>query len=159
MELSGDDIAGVVDLFGALTREELAEALAELAFKAGEEYETDRFVDDIEKAVESYHLVRVESETVDVSADTPLLVAGPGSFPTLPDNATDLVHILDVEERQVDRATAGLSVLDRFREDAAGAVDAADADRVDHLIDVSYELEAWADVDLRAEREHLDRTA
>lgn len=185
MDLTGDEIAGVVDLFGGLHREELGQALAELGYKREGSFEPAAFDADIEAAIDRYHLVRVgidafEAESpVDsdgsASTDTPeaadsstdtggtggtdtLLVAGPGAFPSLPEGATDLVHILDIEKRPVDRSVAGSEVLDRFREDAATAVDAADDEWVTHLIDVSYELEAWADVDLAAERDHLDAT-
>ncbi len=156
MELSGDELAGVVDLFGALTRAELGEALAELAYKQGEAYDPDGFATEIETAVDRYHLVELDAGLV---TDEPVLVAGPGAFPTLPAGAADLTHILDIDPRAVDRSTAGEAVLDRFRADAAAAVDAADPERVEHLVDVSYELEAWANVDLSAERDHLDRVA
>ena len=159
MDLTGDEIAGVVDLFGALTREELGEALAELAYKRGEEHAPDAFGDDIASAVESYHLVRIDPENADVGVNEPVVVPGPGAFPDLPEDAENLVHIMDIDEREVDREAAGEAVLDRFREDAASAVNADDEAWVDRLLDVSYELEAWADVDLSAEREHLDDVA
>jgi len=155
MEFSGDELAGVVDLFGALTPAELSEALAELAYRQDGEYDPEVFASDIEAAVESYHLVDLDGETAGTGES--VLVAGPGAFPALPPGAEDLTHILDIDPREVDRATAGEAVLDRFREDAAAAVEAEDSERVEHLLDVSYELEAWADVDLAAEREHLDR--
>jgi hypothetical protein len=156
MEVTGDELAGVVDLFGALTREELGEALAELAYKRREAYDTGGFADQIEAAIESYHLISVSSDNVSTDINSPVLVAGPGAFPVLPEGATDLVHILDIDQREVDRETAGRAVLDRFREDAAAAIETGDSSRIERLLDVSYELEAWAAVDLSAEREHLD---
>lgn len=155
MEFSGDELAGVVDLFGALTPAELRNALAELAYKADGEYEPDAFVERIDDALASYHLVAV-AEGVD-GVDDEVLVAGPGAFPTLPPEAGDLAHMLDIEERSVDRATAGVAVLDRFRSDAAAVVDEGDPARVERLLDVSYELESWTDVDLSEERALLDR--
>ncbi|ERH10911.1 MAG: hypothetical protein J07HX64_02690 [halophilic archaeon J07HX64] len=155
MDISGDELAGVVDLFGALTRNELGTGLAELAFKQREEYDPDGFGSDIETALKRYHLVELDTDTVD--SDESMLVPGPGAFPALPLGAADLLHILDIEHRDIDRATAGAATLDRFRADAAAAVDSGNPERVERLLDVSYELEAWADVDLSAEREHLDR--
>ena len=155
MDFSGDELAGVVDLFGALTRDELGTGLAELAFKQGEGYNPDGFGSDIERAVEGYHLVEPDVSLAGI--DDPVLVPGPGAFPALPPGAADLVHILDIEHREVDRARVGAATLDRFRADAAAAVDSGDPRRVERLLDVSYELEAWADVDLSAERDHLDR--
>lgn len=155
MDFSGDELAGVVDLFGALTRAELGEALAELAYKQGEPYDPDRFDDDIRAAVERYHLVELDAAAADLDIDEPALAPGPGAFPTLPPDGADLAHILDIETRVVDRQAAGEAALDRFRADAAKAVD--DEERIERLLDVSYELEAWAGVDLSDERDILDR--
>lgn len=152
MELSRGELAGVVDLFGALTREELGEALVELAFKRGEERDPADFGPAVDDAVASYHLVAFEPD----GADEPLLVPGPVAFPELPEGAADLPHILDAEERSVDREAAGATVAERFRADAARAVSAGDDDRMRELLDVSYELEVWAPVDLSDARERID---
>lgn len=156
MELTRDDIAGVVDLFGGLTRSELGDALAELAFKRGEEHDPGAFRDDIERALDSYHLVAVDAEETDAGVESDLLVVGPVAFPELPEGATDLPHILDVEDRTVDRAVAARAAERRFRADASAAVEAGDDARIGALLDVSYELEAWGDVDLGTARERLD---
>jgi len=84
-------------------------------------------------------------------------VVGPAAFPELPEGATDLVHILDVDERTIDRDAASQQAVERFRADAAGAVDAGDEDRIRTLLDVSYELEAWGGVDLGDVRDRLER--
>lgn len=180
MDVSGDKLAGVVDLFDALTRTELCEALAELAFKAGEEHDPAAFDSAVDEALRSYHLVAVDdagqvggaegtsdeggTSDGDASSDgggsaDPLLVPGPVAFPTLPEGATDLPHILDVPERSVAREAAGRAAEERFRADAASAVGAGDAERIATLLDVSYELEAWAPVDLDAARARLDAAA
>ena len=160
MDLRPDELAGVVDMFGALTAEELQEALAELAFKQGEEYAPDSFAGDIERATEGYHLVAVDPDAASGDRSSgddeidELLVAGPVAFPELPENAEDLAHIMDVTARSVDRETAGEAAVERFRRE----VDAAERDeRVSTLVDVSYELEAWASVDLSDARERLDQ--
>lgn len=156
MDLTADDIAGVVDLFGGLTRAELGKALAELAFKRGEEHDPGAFGDGIDGAVQSFHLVAVGPDAAGVTADGDLLVAGPVAFPTLPDGAADLPHILDVDERAIDRETVATAAERRFREAASEAVEADDADRIEALLDVSYELEAWGDLTLEAARDRLD---
>lgn len=159
MDWTGDELAGVVDLFGGLTRAELAEALAELAFRQGEEYDPERFEGDIDEAIRSYHLVAVDPGAVDaadeVSGNEPLLLAGPLAFPTLPDDARDLPHILDVETRSVATDRAGEEVAEMFREDARAAIEAGRESRIDTLLDASYELEPWAGVDLGEIREEL----
>ena len=155
MEFSGDELAGVVDLFGALSRSELCEALAELTYREGGEYEPDSFIDSISAAVDSYHLVAVDGDHVGLDGE--VLVAGPGAFPMLPPGAGDIPHMLDIDPRPIDRETAGRAVLKRFRADAATVVDEGNPARVEQLLDVSYELESWTDVDLAEERELLDR--
>jgi len=140
---SPDGLAGVVDLFGGLTREELDRALAELAFKRGADSPEGHVVDD---AVASYHLVEHDD----------LLVVGPAAFPSLPDGAEDLPHILDVDARSVDREAVAATVEERFRADTARALAAEDSAAVERLLDVSYDLETWGPADVADVRRRLD---
>jgi hypothetical protein len=158
MEPTGDELAGVADLFGGLTRAELGQALVELAFRGGEDRDPADFDDDIDAALDGYYLVAVERETAasDDAANESLLVAGPVAFPELPDEAMDLPHIMDIDERYVDRERVGESAEARFRGDTARAVAADDEARMRELLDVSYELEAWAPVELGEARARLD---
>lgn len=152
MELSGDDLAGVVDSFGALTRAELGRALVELAFKQGKDTDPEAFEETIEAAIESYQLIRIG----DTTTDGALLVVGPSAFPTLPQGTQDLRHILDVDERRIDRERAGEAATARVREEAAIAIEMGDTETIEQLIDVSYDIEAWAPVALDDIRSHLD---
>lgn len=151
MELSADDLAGVVDLFGALTEAELGRACAELAFKRGEDRDPASFEAAIGTAVDSYHLVAVERPD-----EAAVLAVGPTAFPTLPDGAGDLPHIMDVPDRSLSRDRLVEAVERQFRADAAAAIDAGDRDRIAELLDVSYDLDAWGNVDLGAARDRLD---
>ncbi|MGB9963907.1 hypothetical protein [Halobacterium sp. CBA1126] len=144
--MNGDELAGVVDLFGALTRRELHDALEELAFKRGDDFDADDADDDVVAALREYYLVRVERENGDS-----VLAPGPAAFPELPENAVDLPHILDVERREVDRETLADAVRARLESDAADAT----GDRARYLVDVTYDAEAWAPVDLADVREEL----
>jgi len=151
-----DELAGVVDLFGGLTREELEQALVELAFKQGKEVEREAFAAEIEVAVEDYHLVEADWDGEDHDAET-LLVSGPAAFPTVPENGEDLPHILDVPDRELDREGLGESVAERLHEEARTIAAAGDVERAQELLDVSYDLEAWAPVEADRVRETLDR--
>ena len=151
-----DELAGVVDLFGGLTREELAQALVELAFKQGKEVEREAFAAEIEAAVEDYHLVEADWDGGDHDAET-LLVSGPAAFPTVPENGEDLPHILDVPDRELDREGLGESVAERLHEEARTIAAAGEVERAQELLDVSYDLEAWAPVEADEVRETLDR--
>ncbi|MFC6905008.1 DUF7109 family protein [Halalkalicoccus tibetensis] len=128
--LSDDELAGICDLFGALTREELREARSELAFRQGRDPGPEKRV---EGAIEAYALVEHDG----------LLLAGPAAFPTLPEGAGDLPHILEVPEREVDREAVGERVLERLRAE----------DDPELAREVSYDLEAWAPVDASGVRE------
>ena len=134
-----DELAGVVDLFGALTPSELESALEELAFKQGESVDPDAVTAAVDDAVASYAVVRYRD------GDRTLLVPGPAAFPTLPPNAEDLPHILDVPDREIDHEAAGTAVADRLRTDAAAAVDAGDTAAIRRLLDVTYDVEVWSD--------------
>ena len=150
-----DDLAGIVDLFGALTREELEAALSELAYRRDEDVPEGA----VDEALEAFALVAFEDGEVAPDEDAEaaeLLAAGPAAFPTLPEGAEDLPHILDVESRDVDRAAVGRAAEERLRAEAARAVSSGDAARAAELLDVSYDLEAWAPVTLDAVRERLD---
>ncbi|WP_299334111.1 DUF7109 family protein [Haloplanus sp.] len=147
---TGDELAGVVDLFGALTRSELERALDELAFKRGEAADRDTVGNAVDAAVADYYLAAVDREK------TTLLTPGPVAFPSLPDGAEDLPHILDIPDREVDRAALVETVERRLRADAARAVAAGDADRIERLVDVSYDLETWGSTDVSDVRNRLD---
>ena len=151
MECTGDDLAGIVDLFGGLSRDTLATALVELAFKQGEDAEPSAFEADIEAALRKYELVELEP-----TGEETLLVAGPAAFPMLPEEAEDLHHILDAEQREIDRADAGTAAADKLHRDAVGAINAGDSAEMQRLIDLSYDIEAWAPVDLSETRDRLD---
>jgi hypothetical protein len=173
LDLSLDEAAGIADLFGGLTRAELDQAMEELAFRRGVEPPPD---DRIDQVVRAYALVEYprdgeggeggengEGKEEDESGDDgdadgpePLLVPGPSAFPTLPDGAADLPHILDIESRAVDRERLGRAVEERFRGDVARAVADEDAVLVGRLLDVSYDLETWGPVELGDLRERLD---
>jgi hypothetical protein len=159
MEPSGDELAGIADLFGGLTRAELGQALVELAFRTGDDRDPAHFDDDIDAAIAGYSLVAVDRDGGAESGDDQpeeLLVPGPVAFPELPEHAMDLPHIMDVEERYVDRERVGEAAEARFRADTARAVADGDEARMADLLDVSYELEAWAPVDLGETRSRLD---
>ncbi|MFP9191938.1 DUF7109 family protein [Natronosalvus vescus] len=170
MNETADELAGVVDLFGGLTHAELEHALSEVAFRAdGQTVDTDASETAIESALETFALVRYTPENgaaddLEAGSDEPLLVVGPTAFPQTPEHAEDLPHILDVSPRRPDREAVGEAAQARFRKavdasledvtDGDGDIDEA-TDTLEHLLDVSYDLEAWAPLDLSDERTRL----
>lgn len=154
---SGDELAGVVDMFGGLTREQLRQAVQEVAFRAGDDVDDAEVSAAIADAIEEYRLVACDPEDVDASTGgEELLVAGPTAFPAVPEGGQDLPLIMDVERREIDRETLGRAVQRRFRAETARAVEAGDHERAETLLDVSYDVETWAPVDLTDVRARLD---
>jgi len=171
-----DDLAGVVDLFEWLTRAELSRALSELAFKQRAEVDDEAIAAAIDVAVAEYALVPAPPAALSeagvggdratdpadpaggtdgTDADAVALAVGPAALPSLPADAEDLPHILDVPERDVDRETLSEAVLERLSADAVAAIEAGDAERLEILADVTYDIEAWASVDAGAIRERI----
>lgn len=165
-----DEVAGVVDLFGALTRAELRDALSELAFKRGADVDDAAVDAAVDAAIREYVLVPVEvgesggdDGTAPAVTDDDRLAVGPAAFPTLPDRAEDLPHILDVEERDPDREALGRAVRERLRAEVDALLDAADgadapaidAERAEALLDVCYDLDVWAPVETDDLRDRL----
>lgn len=146
MELTSDELAGLADLFGALPRPALERAISELAFRQGAEVEPEAVETWIDEAVHDYALVAVE---LDGEA---LLAPGPTAFPELPEGAADLPHILDVDRRTVPQAAIETAVRKRL---ASAAADLEDPERAATLVDITYDAEAWAGLDLGDVRERL----
>ncbi|WP_053948951.1 DUF7109 family protein [Halolamina sediminis] len=155
-EATHDELAGIVDLFDALTREELEQALVEVAYRRGADVREDAVSAAVAEAIREYYLVELPADAVEGEIDgDEALIVGPVAFPMLPDEGEDLPHILDVPERSVDRATAAEHAAERLRGEAATAVDEGDEERVATLADVTYDVEAWGPVELRETRERL----
>ncbi|MFB6133246.1 MAG: hypothetical protein ABEJ44_07590 [Halanaeroarchaeum sp.] len=150
MYLDADELAGIVDLFGFLHRDDLLDAVQELAFRRDVPFDAEETDGAIDDAVEAFALVQFER------TGEPVLVAGPTAFPTVPDGAEDLPHILDVPRREVDRSALAGPVRSRLE---AAADRVREPDRARDLIDVTYDAEAWTDVDLADVRGRLENTA
>jgi hypothetical protein len=232
--VSGDELAGVVDLFGALTPDELTTAVDELAFKRGQEATDEAVMTAIETATARFVLVEIGGEAVhsvnsgsptshpdptsgsaddgttsvakggnrpetgaDVGVDSAeigsaesaadtdcshgtepgsnsaletvgvdhtdtdtqgetYLAVGPGAFPVFPDGAADLPHILSVPAREVNRDHAAVTVESRLTTAADVAIASDDDVRVETLLNVCFDLETWADVDVTGIRDQLE---
>lgn len=148
--LSADESAGIVALFDVLTRAELETAIEELAFKHDETPDTSI----IDTCVNSYHLVEYNAPFVAKSDNA--LVVGPTAFPVIPDSGADLPHIMDIDPRQIDWQQLSRAVEERFRGEMARALVEGESETVTHLLDVSYDLEAWGPVELTDVRDRLD---
>ena len=149
MEPTPDELAGVVNLFGGLTREELRRAVEHVAARQGASVDPTTVAERIDAARRGYYLLAVEhgGETV--------LVAGPAALPALPDHGENLPHIMDVPDRTVDTGVLVEAARQRLDDDATRAATADDADRAAFLLDVCYDAEAWGPIDVDPIRERL----
>lgn len=147
VDLTRDELAGIVSLFGGLTHEEMREACTEIAFKqTGQRPEENALETTIENAVQDHYLVTVEKD-----GET-LLVAGPRAFPSVPDFGGDLHHILEIDDRDIDRARAADHLLDSFEAELENGIATG---RREELEQLAYDVEAWAGIDTREFREAL----
>lgn len=170
--LDPDALAGVVDLFGALTRAELAEAVGELAFKRGTRIDPETVERAVDDAITAYALVVVDGDNGGDGGETDRsdrLVVGPTAFPRLPDGAADLPHILETADgfgdghggaldgRETDRDAIATAVESRLRGEAARAAAAGDDDRLETLLDVCFDVDVWAGTDTSDVRADIER--
>lgn len=146
MDPTPDELAGVVDLFGALSRDELHEAIENLAARTGDEYDPDAVAEAIDAAQREYYLLELDG----------FLAPGPAALPTLPEHGEDLPHILSIGEREIDQEALAHAAEETLRAEAARAVAEGDEDRAAELLDVCYEIDAWAGIDLGELRDRLD---
>ncbi|MFA9517716.1 hypothetical protein ACERIT_10945 [Halopenitus sp. H-Gu1] len=155
-----EGVAGIVDLFDALTRSELRRALSELAFKRGMEIDDEAIRETINRSIREYALVSVGDETdesdADAADDGDLLLVGPTAFPVLPPNAEDLPYILDVPDREIDRDRAGKHVRRRLTEEVEAAIEDDESARLAILLEVTYDLESWAPVEIDDLRDRIE---
>lgn len=137
--LSGDEIAGIVGMFGALTPDELHEAYTEVVYKArGEQPPEDQIDEAVDAALEAFQLVKTDT------GEGTVYIAGPTAFPEIPEFADDLPVMLDVEERKVDRSNAAEEIVETL---AAERANEMTDEREVFIEQVSYDIEAWADID------------
>lgn len=149
MDPTPDELAGVTDLFGALTRVELHTAIENLAARSGSTFDPDVVDDCIDEALETYVLLEVETD------DGAVYGPGPAAFPVLPEHGGDLPHMMDVPQRPVDRVTFAEAAEERLTADAVAAITAGDDDQIAELLDRCYEIDAWASMDLSETRDRL----
>lgn len=150
---SPDELAGVLELFGALTEPEFRRAVNEAAFRTGRDVDDDALAARVDDATESFHVVRVDPDAVprvvpSLDGDDAAYVPGPRAWPAEPEGGEDLPHILDVDPRTVNRDALAVRVRQQLRAGVEQAAAAGDPDALQELLDVTYDVETWADVDL-----------
>ncbi|MFB6153921.1 MAG: hypothetical protein ABEJ27_06680 [Halodesulfurarchaeum sp.] len=150
MDIEADDLAGLVDLFGALPRDDLVKGVEELTFRRGTPADSAEIAAAVASALDRFALLSVTLDGEEV------LVPGPTAFPAVPEGGEDLPHILDVERRDVPQEVIEEAVRRRLAGEAARL---DDPERAAELVDVTYDAEAWAGLDLSDVRARLEALA
>jgi hypothetical protein len=153
MEYSGDELAAIVDLFGGLSPPDLIEAVQELAYRRGEDLSEDEVYEAIEAASREYQLLRLRED------GGVRFVPGPTAFPTLPEGAEDLPHMMDVDRRSIAPERVANRARERLASDAETAVEEDEAAAARRLLDVSYDVESLGAGDVEDIRERLESVA
>jgi hypothetical protein len=151
-----DELAGIVELFGALTRNELRRAASELCYRRGVDVDDEPLDASIDRALSEFVLLAAPGVTDEPLEAVPI-VAGPAAFPAHPEHAEDLPHILDVEPRAVDRATARDVAVNQFQGAIEIALESKSGANLDGLLELCFDLETWGAVSLDVERDRLQR--
>jgi len=149
MDIAPDELAGIADLFGGLSRPELREAVENVAARRGASFDPESLAADVEAARREYYLLVVEMD------DVPVIAPGPAALPRLPEHAEDLPHMMDVTGREIGRERLAEAAHERLTADADRAIGDDNRERIDVLVDVSYDVEAWGSVDVAGVRARL----
>ena len=149
MDPTLDELVGAVDLFGGLSREELVGGFQDIGARMGDDVDIKVLNLRIDEAIEKYYLVEV--------ADQGLLVAGPSALPELPEGGEDLPHLILVGEREINREELEKGVAERLGKEVEIAIFEKDRNQIESLLDVCYDLEMWAGVDIDGIRKKLER--
>tara|TARA_B110000014_G_scaffold263296_1_gene259582 strand:+ start:1005 stop:1484 length:480 start_codon:yes stop_codon:yes gene_type:complete len=148
MDPTLDELAGAVDLFGGLSRMELVQGFEDISARMGDSVDIETLNGRIDEAVEKYYLVEMKSQD--------LLVVGPTALPELPEGGEDLPHLILVGEREINREEVEKSVVDRMDKEVEIVISRKDIDQMGRLLDVCYDLEIWAEINVEGIRKKLE---
>ena len=148
MDPTLDQLAGAVDLFGGLTREELIQGFEDISARKGDILHTERLNMQIDEAIEKYYLVEIEEQE--------LLVVGPAALPDLPDGGEYLPHLIRGDKREIDKMRIGRDVKDKISREIEKEIHKMDKGEVEQLLDVCYDLEMWNEIDVEDVRCELE---
>jgi hypothetical protein len=156
LPIEADELAGAVDLFGALTRPELRQAISELCYRQGVDIAVDDLDAVIDDALSAFVLLAAPGVTAEPLDDVPI-VAGPAAFPAHPEHAEDLPHILDIDPRNTERAVARDAAITQLQAAVDVVVEDGQPSEAARLLELCYDLESWGAVSLDTTRQRLQQ--
>lgn len=163
-----EEIEGFVDALGAVTYEEIVNAVKELAYVRNEEEPLEEGIADICKKAVSEHLIELispeeliennECEEIEWKGEPDLYILGPHAFPDYPFELSEIIDVLKLNKREVDpekltkrysrRLKARVTKLRHNIEKCAkGEEDAIDIATLEHqysdLLNIYYDYDSW----------------
>ncbi len=103
--ISRDELAGIIDVMGAATIDEVVSISMELSYMREEdESEEERIKKLCQKAKDQHIIETVSSDEVKdiTSNDTEYFIVGPNAFPDYPSELSEIIDILELSERELD---------------------------------------------------------
>ena len=148
MDPTLDELAGAIDLFGGLSREELVRGFEDISARMGDHIDIEVLNLRIDEAIEKYYLVEMVSRE--------LLVVGPAALPELPEGGEDLPHLILVGKREIDMGEVEKSVRERIGREVEIVISKKDRNQMESLLDVCYDLEMWVGMNVEDIRKKLE---
>ncbi len=116
--ISKDELAGIIDVLGAATIEEIhliAQELAEIRML--EVVESGDVEQLCESALGEHLIETVSSEEVDgAGSDEAYYISGPNAFPDIPFELSEIIDILELSKREVDMSKVAKSFSSRLKQ-------------------------------------------
>lgn len=163
--ITREELAGIVDALGAATFDEISAMIKELAYmkerEAPDEGEIKQLCD---KAVKEHLIENVSSKMVTDAEDdeTTYYILGPKAFPHIPAELSEVIDILELNEREIDmsRVTGMFSEkfikwvdsLNRKIDSLPEEEDEDDIEKLENeyteLINLYYDFDFWLPDDI-----------
>ena len=158
--ITKDELAGIIDVLGAATIEEINLIVQELAEIRRLESVTSDYVEQLCDSALGEHLIEtVSSEEVeDGGADEVYYISGPNAFPDIPYELSEIFDILELSKREVDMSKVAKTFSSRLKQRAKrlnGKIDSfsggsvLDSDlamlekRYSDLLNLYYDYDFW----------------
>ena len=120
--ITKDELAGIIDVLGAATIEEIHLILQELAEIRRLEAVTPDYVEQVCESALGEHLIETVSsdEVEDGVLDEVYYISGPNAFPDIPYELSEIFDILELSKREVDMSKVAKSFSSRLKQRAKG---------------------------------------
>ena len=158
--ITKDELAGISDVLGAATIEEIHLIVQELAEIRRFEAVSPADVEQLCESALGEHLIEtVSSEEVDDGgSDEAYYISGPNAFPDIPYELSEIIDILELSKREVDMSKVAKSFSSRLKQrarrlnesiDSLSEESASDDDfarlekRYSDLLNLYYDYDFW----------------